>query len=672
MKQLFPSTTGALELFDEFFQSGLEESISPFLFPKSRRWGRGVGLRASIVAAGFLFFSYFFSFFDAKIPLSNFFLLLTFFFAGIPALIHSIEDLLRLEININVLMTLAAFLSILIGSGKEGALLLVLFALSGAMEEAVSLKAKGALSSLKKLSPQKAWVVQQDSSLLQRSVRDIAIGTLIHVKASDIVPLDGIVVEGASSVNLVHLTGENLPVKAIVNDEVPAGARNLEGSLTLRVTRISSDSTLARIIQLIIQAQESKPKLQQFFDKLSSRYAITIISLAALFALSFPFLFSMPFLGKEGSIYRSLAFLIAASPCALIIAVPIAYLSAVSACAKQGILLKGGIILDALAKCTTIALDKTGTVTTGELKCAGIKVFGDFKDTLALAYTLERSAMHPIAYAIVEEAKKQEARFLEISDFAQVPGYGLQAKYLGKEVFIGLKSWILPKIPPNMRVAIEKEIASIQEQGELFTLFVYDSTVAIFEFKDTLRPKIFEVFSELKRKWNMKLIMLSGDHYNSVKAVAAQAGITDYYAELRPEEKLEAISKIDNLVMIGDGINDAPALARADVGISMGKVGSGTAIDASDIVLLQDNIELLAWLINKAHQVVRIVKQNLIVAAAAIVFATMPALLGWIPLWLAVILHEGGTVLVGLNALRLLKGKNVRTSESEIKSGNSS
>lgn len=645
-RNLFPSTTGGVELFDEFFESGLEESVSPFLTPESRKWGKNVGLKSSLVSAFLLLFAFVFSFFPGQGALSNLFLLLTYFLAGIPALISSVEDLFNLEINIDVLMTLAAFLSILIGSGREGALLLVLFSLSGAMETAVRSKAKGAISSLKKLAPQKAFVVQADGTLIPRSVKDIIPGTHIHVKAGEVIPLDGKVVSGASSVNLVHLTGENLPLTRDVGDSVPAGGRNLEGALTLSVTHTSSDSTLARIIQLITQAQEAKPKLQRWMDTMSSRYAMSIIALAVVFALTLPWFFHIPYLGPEGSIYRALAFLIAASPCALIIAIPIAYLSAVSCCAKQGILLKGGVILDALAKCRTIAMDKTGTLTTGELVCLEMIADSNYDTFLSIAYALERSAVHPIAQAITNFAESKGVLPAIITDFRSVPGYGLEGKYAGKEVRIGNAEWMLPETD---------KIKEIKEQGEIVTVLRVGEEYALFRFRDQLRKGIIPTLRKLKETWGMRLLMLTGDHEASARAIAQEAGLTEYYADLRPEDKLEYISKEENLAMVGDGINDAPALMRATVGISMGKVGSTTAIDASDIVFLQDSIELLEWLVKKSHQVVRIVKQNVSIAAAAIVFATMPALLGWIPLWLAVVLHEGGTVIVGLNALRLLR-----------------
>jgi len=655
MPLLFPSMRGGVELFDEFFESGMEESISPFLTSYSRRWGKNLLLKSSLIAAFFLFFAFLLSFFPEQRSTSNLLLIFTYFFAGIPALISSLEDIVDLEINIDVLMTLAAFSSILIGSSKEGALLLVLFSFSSSMEEAVRTKAKGAISALKQLAPAKAHVVKPDGNLILRAIQDIKVGSKIHVKAGEIIPLDGKVIEGTSSVNLVHLTGESLPLTRSVGDTVPAGAHNLEGALTLTITHTSTDSTLARIIQLITQAQETKPKLQRWLDKAASRYAMAIIALSSLFAASLPLFFSIPYLGTEGSIYRALAFLIAASPCALIIAIPIAYLGAVSACASQGILLKGGIILDALAKCKTVAMDKTGTITTGELTCAGIDTFGLSELVLPLAYTLERSAVHPIAHAIDQYAKAKNIQPLPITDFQAVAGFGLQAIYQGDKVMIGHAPWILPKLSKEKQKIVHEAVSKRQAEGELVTVLCFRETIAIFHFRDTLRPHIVDTLKSLIKRWGLKVVMLTGDHQVSAKLIADQVGITEYYADLRPADKLKYISNEEHLAMVGDGINDAPALARANVGISMGKVGSSTAIDASDIVLLQDNIESLGWLISKSHQTVRIVKQNITIALTAIVFATIPALLGWIPLWLAVLLHEGGTAVVAVNALRLLR-----------------
>lgn len=650
-------------IFEEFFELGSQETVSPFLTPDSRKWAANLTLKSSIVAGGLLLLCFILSHFPQTVPLSRFFLIGVYFLAGIPSLIESIEDLMELDVNIDILMTLAAFSSVFIGTGMEGGLLLVLFAISGSMEDAVTTRAKSAISSLHKLSPSTASIVRPDGSLIERSIKEIEVGTPILVKSGQVVPLDGIVIEGTTSVNLVHLTGENFPVTKSVSSEVPAGALNLEGAVTLKVMRTSSDSTLSKIIQLVTQANEARPKLQQWFDQLSRGYAITIILLAALFATALPFILNIPFLGPEGSLYRSLAFLIAASPCALIIAIPIAYLSAVSVCARRGILLKGGITLDALASCKTIIFDKTGTLTTGDLTCTGIEGMSSMRDiALSVAYALEKNAVHPIAKAILSYAQGKGTLPIPLKKFKAIPGYGLEGwvEIEGQDnrVFIGNPEYIIEKLPENLKIALRKKTEEIRSKGELLAVLLIEEEIFIFTFTDTPRSKIKQTIEALKNHWNLGIVMLTGDHETSARRTAKELGIASYKADLRPEDKLEYISELANkqkVAMVGDGINDAPALTRATIGICMGKVGTTAAMNASDIVLLHDNIELLDWLVGKAHQTQSIVKQNLVLATVAIVFASMPALAGVIPLWLAVVLHEGGTVLVGLNALRILR-----------------
>jgi len=657
-------------LLAEFFELGQQESISPFLQPESRKWAVNLTLKAALVAALLLVISFTASFYQETAAFSNILLMGVYFLAGIPSLIEAIEDLIDGEINIDILMTLAAFSSVFIGSGMEGGLLLVLFSLSGAMEDAVTNKAKGALSSLHKLSPTKATVIEADGTLIDKAVRSIPVGTRILVKAGQIIPLDGDVIEGTSSVNLVHLTGENFPVTKTVGDTLPAGGQNLEGALTMIVIKNSADSTLTRIINLVTQAQEARPLLQRWFDKLSKGYAIAIISLTAIFAISLPQLLSIPFLGIEGSLYRAIAFLIAASPCALIIAIPIAYLSAVSACAKRGILLKGGITLDALARCHAIAFDKTGTLTTGELTCLSIEALNptdnnrqSIAEALAIAFAMERNAVHPIAAAIMKYAEGKSIPAIAITNFTSVPGYGLKACIEfpnGKtDVYIGKPAYIIEQQKSDQQASLAKRTWEIEEQGELLAVLIIGSRPFIFRFRDTPRLHIADMLSAVKKR-GLQLVMLTGDHFNSAKRTANELMIDEFHANLTPEEKLTYVSTIaekKGLAMIGDGVNDAPALARATVGICMGKVGSSAAIEAADVVLLHDNIELLDWLLEKAKQTQKIVKQNLFLAVFAIIIASLPALAGLVPLWLAVVMHEGGTVLVGLNALRLLKQK---------------
>jgi heavy metal translocating P-type ATPase len=523
------------------------------------------------------------------------------------------------------------------------------------MENMVAEKTKGTLLSLHQLSPRSACVIAADGTLYDKAVQEIELGTHLLIKAGELVPLDGIVVSGSSFVNLFHLTGESHPVPKKQGSEVQAGARNLDGTLTLEVTRTSTDSTLSRIIQLITQAQDAKPKLQRLLDRFGKWYAMTIMGLFFIFALTLPLLFSIPYLGEEGGIYRALAFLIAASPCALIIATPTAYLSAISSCARKGILLKGGVVLDALAQCKRIAFDKTGTLTTGKLTCVSLeqvteKPICTADVALAIAHGLERNAVHPIAHAIVAYAKDKRIKPKEVLDFKAIPGYGLEGKVeldgTTVSVWIGHREFIAPKIPDEIPVG---------KEGHLNTLLLIENTLFTFHFIDTLRPESISVIERLKR---LKPLMLTGDNADIAGAVAKKVGIDEVYANLRPEDKLSKVAEFshtDGLIMVGDGINDAPALARATVGISLGKIGSATAIDASDIVFLNDDLFLLDWLMHKAKHTLFIIKQNIAIALAVILFATIPALLGLVPLWIAVVLHEGGTVIVGLNSLRLLR-----------------
>ena len=619
-------------LFDEFFSSGKEESISPFLTHRSRNWGRNLSLKSSASAACLLTFAFALSFINA--PLSSLCLAFVYFLVGVPALIASLEDLRNLEINIDVLMTTSAFVAVAIDSSLEGALLLVLFELSHGLEESVSNKAHSALHNLNHLSPKFAHVLGEDGALFEKAVREIELKEHLLIKNGEIVPLDGKVIQGTSSVNLVHLTGESLPIPKTVGDTVAAGARNLEAALLIEVEKTSADSTLTRIIRLIKEAQEAKPRLQRWLDQFSQKYATWIIVLTFVFALCLPWISTLSYFGPEGSIYRALAFLIAASPCALIIATPTAYLSAISSCAKKGILLKGGIVLDALASCTQVAFDKTGTLTTGELEC----VNRDLTDLeLSIAYGLERQVVHPIATALCKLAQERAISPAEITRFQALAGIGVEGFY--------------GTVPVALKRSDEGE-----ENGHVLAELWIGEKKKRLRFTDSVRREVPQLIRALQAD-GLHPLILTGDHRSNAERVGKLVGIGDIHAELRPEDKLAAVTKLADkgLAMVGDGINDAPALARATVGISMGKIGSATAVDASDVVLLGDDLHLLSWLFAKAKATTRIVKQNVTLALLVIVLATTPALLGLVPLWLAVILHEGGTVLVGLNSLRLLR-----------------
>lgn len=646
------------DLLTNFFESGMLENASPLLSSKDRKLSSHLSLKSALFSLGIYLSGLLLSFFGAE-SLSSFCILLTFLLAGTPALIKSVEDILKKSINIDSLMTVAAFGSIFINGEKEGALLLVLFAISEGMGQMVSLKTKTALSSLKKLTPNTAWIVNDNGTLSKSSTKRIEVGQIIRVKSGEVVPLDGIILNGSSSLNLMHLTGEKVPQSCKEGSLVPAGAYNIEGAFDLKVLRLGSDSTVERIIQLVVQAQNTKPQLQRKLDRYSSWYAATIFIIATIAALGIPLVSSIPFWGPNSSFFKALAFLIAASPCALIIAVPIAYLSAVNSCAKRGILLKGGLILDALNKCNAVALDKTGTLTTGNLTCLGYEVFGDFAghDPLALAMALELSSSHPIAHAIIAFTEQTATVPAPITSYLTIPGEGAEAKINEERIIIGKTDRILSTIPEKIRDQVLLRINNIKAKGETCSLLRTDRGAALFRFKDITRSEAKQTLRDLKSR-HLKIFMLTGDHKVSASNIADELGIDHVFYDLSPKDKLTLIqdlAKSHNLIMIGDGINDAPALTQATVGIAMGQAGSATAVEAADAVLLRDNLSDLEWLLKKARQTQRIVMQNLSLATAIITLISVPALLGFIPLWLAVILHEGSTVVVGLNALRLLK-----------------
>lgn len=656
-------------VIEEFLMGGYEESSHPYLTENSRMWGKHTTLRASLISAAFLLCSFISSFYAPA--LSSFFLVFVYFLSGTPALIQTLINLFSLKINISVLMTLAAFLSMVIGSEIEGGLLLVLFALSGAMEDMVIHKTKSAIHTLKKATPTMAMVVEAGGNLIQRSCKEIPVGTMIQVRKGETIPLDGEVAEGEAEINFAALTGESAPILKRPSEEVPAGSTIIDGSLSIKVTKTSADSTISRMIQLIIEASAKKPKVQRFLDRFGEIYSTSIILISLFFAIALPILFRIPILGIEGSIYRSLAFLIAASPCALIIATPTAYLSAISACARKGILLKGGLSLDAIAQTTAFVFDKTGTLTTGKLELKDIEVTSidggpatvSEAEALAIAQEMEKVTSHPISDAILYRASKQTLPTVKASRVKATPGKGIEADIQVGQISCMCYIGSLDYIESLCQSGEEKHcLEKHAREGHAIACLKVANTLIFFHFLDEIRPAAKHLLDRLSRKQGMKSILLTGDHKLNAHFVARQVGIESQsvFFDLKPEDKLqqvEHLSKDWQIAMVGDGINDAPAMARAHVSIAMGDIGTATAIDAADIVLLRDEISDIAWLVQKAKKTMRIVRENLTLALLVIVLATTPSLLGFIPLWLAVILHEGGTVLVGLNSLRLLSYK---------------
>jgi len=638
----------------DFFNSGLALEKNPLIRHNHPFLSRGLFLKSSLLAA-LLWLGALVTHFTHP-STSSYLLVITYFLAGTHALVESMDDLLHLRINIDVLMTLAAFLAILIGGALEGALLLVLFAISEAMEEAVQQKTTASIESLISLAPTQALVIDGERQIL-KSIDDVRVGDKIIVKAGGVIPLDGTIAEGSSSVNMAHLTGEALPVSKQPGESVAAGSITTDGSLTVEVTATSSDSTLARIIELITKAQSAKPALQRFFDRFVDTYAKIIIAISALFAGLAPLISHLNYLGDEGSVYRALAFLIAASPCALIIALPTAYLSAISSCARRGVLLKGGIILDSLAKIKRVIFDKTGTLTTAALELASIE---GSVDMLAAAAALEKHSSHPIGAALMRAAEEKKLPLPKTSDFRELPGYGIEGNVEGIGlVTIGHGEHILSKLSGATKESAATRVKEIADRGESLCALLAKDEVTFFTFRDALKEEAKDAIAALKKE-GLAVAMLTGDHAGAAKSVSDKLGIETFEADLRPEDKMAYVEKaesVEPVAVFGDGINDAPALARASVGISMGSLGSDTAIEASDIVLLHDELMLGPWVIAKSKKTLVIVRQNLAFAVGVITCVSLLALFGFVPLWLAVMLHEGGTILVALNGLRLLSTK---------------
>lgn len=653
-KNLF-STPFSRDILDDFFESGMSEDHSPLLSQPNRSLSHNLSLKSAWVALStyllalgcfLLNFSH----------LSYLFTVFTFFLAGTPALIKSLDDIRNKTVNIDILMTSAAFGSLFIGGSLEGALLLVLFAISESLGQMVSGKAKSTLASLKHLAPTIAWLVKPEGKLIKIPVHRVEVGSIIRVKSGEIVPLDGEIVHGSSSINLMHLTGEKVPKSCSVGSIVPAGARNLEGSFDLKVLRVGSESTISHIINLVIQAQHAKPKLQQRLNQWSSTYAISIFLIATAIAILVPLFTSIPFLGIDSAFYRALSFLIAASPCALIIAIPIAYLSAINSCAKHGVLLKGGIILDRLISCNSIVMDKTGTLTTGELTCIGVEEFGPPHPQLSsYVLALEQSSSHPIAQAIVAFLSQQSVSPIPADNCVTIPGEGVKGFFQGREAFVGKVNTALTAVPDEIYPKLVQKIEEAKKRGEICSIAHFDHHVLLFYLRDNPRNDAAKIVATLSEA-GYPICMITGDHQISAMNTARLLGIQEVFSDLSPDDKLAKVKELAqqrHILMVGDGINDAPALAQATVGVAMGEAGSATAIEAADIVLLNDALSSLPWIIHKAKKTRRIISQNLTLALAIILLISWPASLGIIPLWLAVILHEGSTIIVGLNALRL-------------------
>jgi len=466
-------------------------------------------------------------------------------------------------------------------------------------------------------------------------------------------------VEGGSSVNESAITGESVPRDKNVGDRVFAGTSNVNGRLVVHVSKRSTDTTLAKILRLVTEARQKRASVQRLIDRIGPTYSTCVIAGSVLAGVALHFVFDVG--GKE-AVRRAIAVLIVCSPCALIIATPVAYMASIGAAALRGVLIKGGAYLEILAGTKTVVFDKTGTLTTGHIRLAEIVTSDGHDETHALrvAGAIESASSHPLAKAVMDELSRRRLDPYEVSDLHSVPGEGVSARANGHAVWIGRPSLAGSRITSAERARFEQRVEAVYRSGRAASALVIDGNPSLLVFADTLRHNAASTLAGLRRNGVARIEMLTGDHQMVADALAKTLVLDGYRAELLPEQKQGVAEELQasygSLVMVGDGVNDAPALAAADVGIAIGSIGADVALEAADIVLMNDNLDGVAWVYSQARRTARIVRQNLTVAIGVIVVLAGFALAGRVPLPLAVIGHEGSTVLVALNAMRLLAG----------------
>jgi Cd2+/Zn2+-exporting ATPase len=572
------------------------------------------------------------------------------------------KALLAKRLDMNVLMTVAVAGAWIIGEHGEAAAVVFLFSLSELLESWAATRARRAVQALLELSPPTVIVIGADGTEREIAVAEVAIGAEIRIRSGSRVPLDGEVITGNSSVDQAPITGESVPVDKAPGDPVFAGTVNQEGSLTVRVSKAASDSTLARIIQLVGEAEEQKPPTQRWVDRFAAVYTPAVFIAAILVAIIPPLLMAQAW---NPWIYRALVLLVIACPCALVIATPVSIVSGLTSLARRGVLVKGGIYLEAVGKLRALAVDKTGTITQGKPQVVGIIPVGDLThgEILRRAAAINTHSEHPLATAIVSAARSRNVVFESAADYVSITGQGAQATVDGHPHFIGNH-----KMAHEAGVCspeIEAILAGIESKGQSLAVLGHlphgeckGEVLGIIAIADTLRPEVVEALRQIHRAGVQKVIMLSGDNQRTASAIAKQAGIDEAIGDLMPDQKVDHVKKLvaqyTHVGMIGDGVNDAPALAVASVGFAMGAIGSDTAIETADIALMKDDLTRVAEAILLGKRALRIIRFNVTFALAIKALFLILAFLGIAGLWLAILADTGATLLVILNSLRLL------------------
>ena len=569
---------------------------------------------------------------------------------------EAFEELVKeREIGIELLMSVAAIVAGLMGQWAEAAMLVFLYSISEAAEGYTEERTRHAIRALMDLAPKTALVLRNGNEV-RIPVEQLQVGDRFIVHPGEAVATDGEIVDGRSSLNQAPVTGESVPVEKAAGDTVFAATLNGEGALTVRVTKTTADNTLARIIQLVEEAQASKGRSQRFIERFGRRYSPAVLGVGILLVLV-PALLGLDW---QEWLTRATVFIVAAASCALVISIPITLVAAIGTAGRKGILIKGGVHLENLAKIRVVALDKTGTLTLGQPRVTKIVPLNGHGESgvLAAAAALEVRSQHPLARAILDRAAEQGIESMPAEDFQSLSGVGATGLMNGRRHFIGS-----PSLFPERQVGlpnVKAHIESLQSAGN--TVVVIGTgleALGLIAIADPLRPEAKEAIAGLKRAGIHKVIMLTGDNPRTAHAIAMQVGIDEVFAELKPEDKTGKVKELDRqygrVAMVGDGVNDAPALAAAHVGIAMGAAGTDVALETADVALMADDLSRLPYLIRFSHRNWSVIRQNLALSVVVIGSLIVGAVSGVFSLPVAVLAHEASEFVVIASGLRMLK-----------------